>query len=58
MDKFTKYIISYSNGNFGLWLNSELEKGYSNTCPTFDNECLSRKPEFECMEMEIWGFSM
>ncbi|KAG2230394.1 hypothetical protein INT48_004205 [Thamnidium elegans] len=50
--------IGGGSGTFGLWLNSELEKGYSNTCPTFDNECLSIKPEFECMEMEIWGFSI
>lgn len=50
--------IGGGNGKFGLWLNSELEKGYSNTCPTFDNECLSLKPEFECIEMEIWGFCM
>ncbi|KAI9347502.1 TLDc domain-containing protein, partial [Pilaira anomala] len=49
--------IGGGNGTFGLWLNSELEKGYSNACPTFDNECLSTKPDFECMEMEIWGFS-
>lgn len=46
------------NGKFGLWLNSNLEKGYSDTCPTFDNESLSPKPEFNCIEMEIWGFSL
>ncbi|KAI7873362.1 TLD-domain-containing protein [Mucor mucedo] len=50
--------IGGGDGKFGLWLNSELEKGYSTTCPTFDNECLTFKPEFECMEMEIWGFSL
>ncbi|KAI9243868.1 TLDc domain-containing protein [Sporodiniella umbellata] len=43
-------------GVFGLWINSALEKGYSQSCPTFDNEPLSSKPEFDCMELEIWGF--
>ncbi|CAO0793073.1 unnamed protein product [Mucor circinelloides] len=47
--------IGGGDGKFGLWLNSELEKGYSNTCPTFDNEILALKPEFQCMEMEVWG---
>ncbi|CAO3655747.1 unnamed protein product [Mucor hiemalis] len=50
--------IGGGNGKFGLWLNSNLEKGYSDTCPTFDNESLSPKPEFNCIEMEIWGFCM
>ncbi|OAC97761.1 hypothetical protein MUCCIDRAFT_182047 [Mucor lusitanicus CBS 277.49] len=47
--------IGGGDGKFGLWLNSELEKGYSNTCPTFDNEILALQPEFQCMEMEVWG---
>ncbi|KAI8988972.1 TLDc domain-containing protein, partial [Pilobolus umbonatus] len=50
--------IGGGQGKFGLWLNSELEKGYSNTCPTFDNDCLTLKPDFECIEMEIWGFTL
>jgi hypothetical protein len=49
-------IIFFSEGVFGLWINSELEKGYSQTCPTFDNERLSPNPEFECVELEVWGF--
>ncbi|CAO3612345.1 unnamed protein product [Mucor fragilis] len=48
--------IGGGEGVFGLWINSELEKGYSQTCPTFDNERLSPKPEFECVELEVWGF--
>ncbi|GAN04229.1 TLD-domain-containing protein [Mucor ambiguus] len=47
--------IGGGDGKFGLWLNSELEKGYSSTCPTFDNEILALQPEFQCMEMEVWG---
>ncbi|KAK4511811.1 uncharacterized protein ATC70_003810 [Mucor velutinosus] len=47
--------IGGGDGKFGLWLNSELEKGHSSTCPTFDNEVLALQPEFQCMEMEVWG---
>ncbi|KAI7899659.1 TLD-domain-containing protein [Cokeromyces recurvatus] len=47
--------IGGGDGTFGLWLNSELEKGYSNTCPTFDNEILSLRHEFRCLELEAWG---
>ncbi|ORE04005.1 TLD-domain-containing protein [Rhizopus microsporus var. microsporus] len=48
--------IGGGEGVFGLWINSELEKGYSQSCPTFDNERLTPRPEFECIELEIWGF--
>ncbi|KAG0178429.1 oxidation resistance protein 1 [Apophysomyces sp. BC1034] len=48
--------IGGGDGKFGLWLNSDLERGHSEKCPTFDNEALSPQPEFACMELEIWGF--
>ncbi|KAI8047372.1 TLD-domain-containing protein [Gilbertella persicaria] len=55
----TNFIaIGGGDGKFGLWINSELHDGYSDTCPTFDNEILSLKPEFKCMEMEIWGLCL
>ncbi|KAI7855060.1 TLDc domain-containing protein [Circinella umbellata] len=51
----TEFIaIGGGDGKFGLWINSDLEHGHSEPCPTFDNECLSRKPEFACMELEIF----
>ncbi|CEI93600.1 hypothetical protein RMCBS344292_07831 [Rhizopus microsporus] len=50
------YGTGECEGVFGLWINSELEKGYSQSCPTFDNERLTPRPEFECIELEIWGF--
>ncbi|KAG0738341.1 hypothetical protein G6F16_004895 [Rhizopus arrhizus] len=46
------------DGQFGLWLKSDMETGYSTPCPTFDNECLSSKSQFQCIEMEVWGFSI
>ncbi|KAG1360405.1 hypothetical protein G6F62_000014 [Rhizopus arrhizus] len=50
--------IGGGDGKFGLWLNSDLEKGYSTNCPTFDNECLALKQQFQCMEMEVWGLTI
>ncbi|KAI8640797.1 TLD-domain-containing protein [Parasitella parasitica] len=47
--------IGGGDGKFGLWLDSKFDKGYSTTCPTFDNESLALQSEFQCMEMEIWG---
>lgn len=55
-DKNVGANIFHSEGVFGLWINSELEKGYSQACPTFDNERLTPNPEFECVELEVWGF--
>ncbi|KAI8971925.1 TLD-domain-containing protein [Mycotypha africana] len=45
-------------GIFGLWLNSSLDQGYSDSCPTFDNECLTLEPNFRCVGLEIWGLEM
>ncbi|KAI9492529.1 TLD-domain-containing protein [Zychaea mexicana] len=54
----TEFIaIGGGDGKFGLWINSDLEHGHSEPCPTFDNESLSRKPEFACMELEIFAVS-
>lgn len=55
-ERNTKLICKLREGGFGLWINSELEKGYSQSCPTFDNERLTPKSEFECVELELWGF--
>ncbi|KAI8376370.1 TLD-domain-containing protein [Radiomyces spectabilis] len=53
----TNFIaIGGGEGKFGLWVNEDLEKGYSEPCPTFNNERLSPQPEFECIELELWGF--
>ncbi|KAI9316518.1 TLD-domain-containing protein [Dichotomocladium elegans] len=47
--------IGGGDGKFGLWINSDLEKGHSEPCPTFDNETLSLFPEFECIEIELFS---
>ncbi|ORX48544.1 TLD-domain-containing protein, partial [Hesseltinella vesiculosa] len=43
------------HGKFGLWLNQDLEKGHSEPCATFDNDCLSLHPHFTCLDLEIWS---
>ncbi|KAI8884461.1 TLD-domain-containing protein [Backusella circina FSU 941] len=47
--------IGGGDGRFGLWLTSDLEKGYSNSCQTFDNDHLSLETDFQCLELEVWG---
>ena len=48
----------YRDGKFGLWLHSDLERGHSEPCATFDNETLSAGKEFDCVELEVWGLKM
>ncbi|RPB29480.1 TLD-domain-containing protein [Terfezia boudieri ATCC MYA-4762] len=48
--------VGAGNGKFGLWLDSNLEKGVSSTCATFGNEPLSEEGEkFEIMGVEVWS---
>jgi hypothetical protein len=47
--------LAYSDGNYGLWLDDNLENGISSTCPTFGNEPLSDDgKKFEVMGVELW----
>ncbi|KAG9291818.1 hypothetical protein G9A89_012103 [Geosiphon pyriformis] len=48
--------IGGGDGRVGLWIDSDLERGHSDHCDTFDNETLSSSPNFECLGLEIWGF--
>lgn len=51
--------IGGGDGKYGLWIDSELDKGLSQTCATFNNKPLAGSQEsFRCLEIEIWGFSM
>jgi hypothetical protein len=48
-------LISHSDGHYGLWLDDNLEKGVSETCPTFGNEPLSDDgKKFDVMGVELW----
>ncbi|CAM0142749.1 unnamed protein product [Umbelopsis sp. WA50703] len=50
--------IGGGDGKFGLWLHSDLERGHTDECPTFDNELLASSRKFDCVELEIWGFKL
>ncbi|KAJ6157765.1 hypothetical protein N7470_005357 [Penicillium chermesinum] len=44
-----------SDGHYGLWVDSSLEKGVSAHCQTFGNEPLSEEGEkFEVIGVEVW----
>ncbi|GAA97134.1 uncharacterized protein L969DRAFT_94122 [Mixia osmundae IAM 14324] len=58
--------VGTGGGHYGLWLDAALEKGFTTTCATFNNEVLcesgvkrgpSGLPEakFEIVSLEIWG---
>ncbi|CAG8446929.1 16821_t:CDS:2 [Acaulospora morrowiae] len=49
--------IGGGNGKVGLLIDSDLQRGHSERCDTFDNDVLSSTSEFECMGLEIWGFN-
>ncbi|CDZ97826.1 Oxidation resistance protein [Phaffia rhodozyma] len=45
------------DGKYGLYLDSQMYDGISQTCPAFDNEVLCSGPDgkFECVGVEVWG---
>lgn len=43
-------------GRFALYLGDDFYRGSSTKTSCFENEVLSSKPEFLCVELEIWGF--
>lgn len=49
--------VGGGDGKFGLWLDSDFDKGVSSQCPAFNNEVLSATGErFECAGLEVWAF--
>ena len=49
-------IAMGGGGNFGIWVDSSLLSGTSSKCATYNNELLSKKPDFEIRGIELWGF--
>jgi hypothetical protein len=52
----TYIAMGGGNGNFGLYLDEDIQFGYSSVCDTFENELLTEDNEFECYGCEVWGF--
>lgn len=47
--------VGGGDGRYGLWLDSDLENGISETCPTFGNEPLSDDgKKFDVLGVEVW----
>ena len=43
-------------GRFALYLGNDLWRGSSNKTECFENDCLSSHADFECVDLEVWGF--
>ncbi|KAF2456816.1 hypothetical protein BDY21DRAFT_386236 [Lineolata rhizophorae] len=49
------FSIGGGDGHYGLWLDDNLERGVSSTCPTFGNEPLSEEGnKFDVLGVELW----
>lgn len=52
---FPVFHVSPHRGRFGLWLHSDLIRGRSQRCETFDNDVLSSEEDFIISELEVWA---
>ena len=43
-------------GRFAIYLGNDFLRGSSAKTECFDNETLSKKGDFICVDMEVWGF--
>ncbi|KAL8290322.1 hypothetical protein RQP46_002580 [Phenoliferia psychrophenolica] len=63
--------VGGGDGKFGLWIDSKFEKGFSATCPAFDNEPLPRggwekssgggkgdEAKFDVVRFECWAVAL
>lgn len=48
-----KYYIIFIR--YGLFINSNFNKGESNPSETFENDVLSSEINFQILEFEVWG---
>lgn len=48
-------VFKFRDGHYGLWIDDSVEKGVSETCPTFGNEPLSDEgAKFDILGAEVW----
>jgi len=50
------YIAAGGGDNFALWLDSNLKRGSSKPCMTFNSPTLASSGDFDVMAVELWGF--
>ena len=51
------FVVGSGNGKFGIWIDADLNQGRTQTCPTFDNEPLTREGDFTIQALECWAFT-
>ena len=44
------------NGRFALYLGNDLWRGSSTKTECFENDILTPAEDFECVDLEVWGF--
>lgn len=50
------FSIGGGDGNYGLWLDDNFDRGISSTCLTFGNEPLSDQgKKFDILGVELWA---
>lgn len=52
----TDLVVGAGEGQFGIWLDSGLYKGRSQSCQTYQNEPLSHLGDFIVKSVECWTF--
>ncbi|CAG5133035.1 unnamed protein product, partial [Candidula unifasciata] len=50
------FAVGAGEGVFGLWLDSDLNKGRSYPCTTFMNDVLATEEDFSILQLEVWKF--
>ena len=50
-----EHIALGGGDRFALWLDSAFRDGTSGPCSTFDSPTLSKRQQFKCYELEVWG---
>lgn len=49
-------VVGGGGGKFGLWVDSDLRFGKTETCTTFNNPPLCSKEQFEILVVEVYSF--
>ncbi|TMW56564.1 hypothetical protein Poli38472_006574 [Pythium oligandrum] len=50
-------LVMGGGGSFGLYLDSDLSRGTTGPCETFSSRPLVPSHEFNCVHVEVWGFT-